>query len=1150
MIYSSLKIGPNGGIVADMEKVYQDNNSVTLAIGIGGTGVSALKTFKNAVYTRLIPDNADKPGEEPLYNRIKFLAIDSDKTSCDGEGYARITTPEYLGIGVSNIVQTLNNKHSLDSDFTLQWFDHDKIHVDMAKDGACGVREIGRFLIIKKAYELKTRIENILRTAMVGLANPNVYVHIFSGISGGTGSGCFIDTCYIVQQALADNGWLDMTSVMGFFFLPDVNLNAPGFPNDLAHTQYIQENGYAAMKELDYLMNLKDGNDFFEQDYGNFKVHSDNPPVNECHLVSTTEIDGSTPVNAYSYIMNAVSEYALNYVARYKDSTNDANVHGSNGSVSNELTLKGLVANLVTLRGAVPKQYGANYRYNIMGASSAIIPYREIATYLATGLFSYFDYYRKTPSEANVRNFAEVTGLSFIDLERELLNGVMPPTVPDMPAAQLKQGNAPLVNRLNAWYDTSSGKMKENYDKLTRSLPEGRWDIPQNPDSVIGRVFKELIIETRDAQKGPYYAKNMLRHDNQLAVDNVLAGVLKEVQERIQSEQIQRNLREQELNKAKDEFYNTGSLNPLLNTRKKKYVEESINWINHLHNLERLSIMEDLITNIRSKLKTLYSAYFSQLIMVLDNIKETFDENRKLFVSGLHHDTGKQYVWNIVELDGIKDTLDDEIKKVLTRDQHGNITAEQAMVDFAGLITEPKNVDKWMSGKEGIIAMLISSFITSKFREAIDKSMITYLRQKYNTDGENLIGLIANNVIGEGLVSNATPAFYADSAMFNIQDNAPIQCVLSVPESESLIEKAAEKYRDDHGMHMSIRSTAIRDRISMMWFYTGVPMYAYRSLRDLEKTYKRAGSAGVHLYEKGKLQWRTYLPSPIPATCIVDSYEPERLDRSRIDTIKEAYEYAKEKGIIVKDIDETIEIPMVESLDCESLEAKAAESEVQRLAVITQLERMVADFVKNSTGMQRVALPSGIDPRRRDNANLDVLVKFTKIGEILKHTVHTHKDMTALMSKLMGESQGEKAKNMELFMQALYAGIIKTNGNIFKYVYEQNGLPEEKQFTSSTKEFHKIPIYQAAIEFATMNDIRLRKRIEAETTAVLDQVIPQSLIETAEKIEAFYNVERLQEYLDEAEQYGNTKEEIKAFLGDWKQSLRKFIRDNKENVFF
>ena len=1145
MIYSSLKIGPSGGIIADMEKVYQDPDSVTLAIGIGGTGVTALRTFKNAVYTRLIPDNSDREGEEPKFDRIKFLAIDSDVSSRDGDGYSRIAGNEYFGIGVSNIVETLNNKSALDSDFTLQWFDHEKIKIDTAKDGAGGVRAVGRFLIIKKAYELKTKIESILRSAMVGMANPNIFIHVFSGISGGTGSGSFIDVCYILQQALLDNGWLNMASVMGFFFLPDVNLNDPNFPKDQAHSKYVKENGYAAMKELDFLMNLGDGDEMFEQDYGAFKVATRNPPVNECHLISTTEIDGSTPANAFSYIMNAVSEYALNYVARYKDPNAVFGRGGSNAS--NELTLKGLVANLVTLRGAMTKKHGAEYRYNVMGASSAIIPYREIATYLATGLFKHFDFHKKSPNEANVREFTMVTGLSFVDLERELLNGVLPPTVPDMPPAQLKQGNAPLVNRLNEWYDVVSGKMRENYDKLTRELPEGRWDIPQNPDSVIGKVFKELILLARDPKKGPYFAKGMLKHDDQLAIDNVLEGIIKEVQQRIHTEQIQKKLREDELARAKDEFYNTGAINPMLNSRKKKYVSESINWINHLHNLERLSVLEDLVTNLRQKFNKLNNLYFTPLVGVMDDLRETFDENGRLFAAGMHHDSGKQYVWNIVELAGIKDTLDDEVKRVLTRDNQGNITADQAMSDFMFMMTENANVNKWMGAKEGLIAHMVSGFITTKFKAAIDKSMITYLRQKYNADGDTLINMISNNVIGEGLISNATPAFYADTTMFNVME-APIQSVLSVPESEELIEKSAEHYRDEHGVHMAIRSTAIRDRISMMCFHTGIPMYSYRSLKDLEQTYKQAGSHGVHLYEKGDKNWRTYLPSPLPATCVIDTYEEDRLDRQRIDSVRADYDYASQNGLLVNKNDGIIELPIITDIDFENLEAKAAQSDDGRNEAIAELSSLNDNFMKDRD-TRRVVIPSGIDIRWRENANIDVIVKYPKLSAELAHTVSVHKQLQAVLTKLSGESEANRSRYLDLFIQAVYSGVIKTNGIIFKYVYEMNGLPAEKLFTSATNKFNKIPIYQAANEFAVMKDNRLRKKIEGDISAVLDRTIPENVLNTAKKLAAFYDNDRMSDYLEEAKKESEN-EEIRGFLGNWKESLKKFIKDSEAGADF
>lgn len=325
-------------------------------------------------------------------------------------------------------------------------------------------------------------------------------------------------------------------------------------------------------------------------------------------------------------------------------------------------------------------------------------------------------------------------------------------------------------------------------------------------------------------------------------------------------------------------------------------------------------------------------------------------------------------------------------------------------------------------------------------------------------------------------------------------------------------------------------------------------MFAYRSLRDIEKTYKQAGSPGVHLYEKGDKKWKTYLPSPLPATCIIDSYEDQRIDRSRIDSVKEAYEYALENKILVPNDYGAIEIPVIPAVDFDEMEAMAKQGDEARNNVIDRLEEMQKNFLKDRE-MKKVTLPSGIDPRRRATANLDILVKYTLLGRELKNTVAIHKQLAAMISKLCGESDVNRKKYLDLFIQAVYAGIIKTNGSIFKYVYELDGLPEEKMFTSATKEYNKIPIYQAADEFAAMKDVRLRKRIEGETAAVLDQTISDSLISTAKKLENFFDVERLQEYMDEAVKT-DRNDEIKEFLGTWKKSLRKFIKDSEVGAEF
>ena len=108
--------------------------------------------------------------------------------------------------------------------------DIDKITNLLSTQGAGGVRQVGRYLLISRASNLISTIEAKCTQALNGMNGPDLDVYIFAGISGGTGSGCFLDTCYIVQKALEDMGRAQSANVMGFFFLPDVITSKPQVP--------------------------------------------------------------------------------------------------------------------------------------------------------------------------------------------------------------------------------------------------------------------------------------------------------------------------------------------------------------------------------------------------------------------------------------------------------------------------------------------------------------------------------------------------------------------------------------------------------------------------------------------------------------------------------------------------------------------------------------------------------------------------------------------------------------------------------------------------------------------------------------------------------------------------------------------------------
>ena len=302
--YDSLLLNCGGGIINRSQQSKQYRGAAALAIGIGGTGVAALAELKQKVYQQLEPDNPDSPVLE--YQHIQFLAIDSDPTDIAMmRGMARLDKGrEFFSINNLNLAAALRAKNLIEGNASLNWMDIDHIGGLLSTQGAGGVRQVGRYLLISRASNLISTIQAKCTQALKGMDGPNLDVYIFAGLSGGTGSGCFLDTCYIVQKALEDMGMAQFANVMGFFFLPDVITSKPQAASQPAAVKYYSSNGYAAMKELDYLMSLKDADDWFRQDYGTFKIETQEPPVNMCYLISATKSDGSLVPNGFQYCIN------------------------------------------------------------------------------------------------------------------------------------------------------------------------------------------------------------------------------------------------------------------------------------------------------------------------------------------------------------------------------------------------------------------------------------------------------------------------------------------------------------------------------------------------------------------------------------------------------------------------------------------------------------------------------------------------------------------------------------------------------------------------------------------------------------------------------------------------------------------------------
>ena len=99
-MYDSLRLASGGGLRGLTEKVKQAEDALSLVIGIGGTGFSALSRLRQEVYEQVEPDGFD--GEKPIYNHIQFLQIDTDGSSAKG-----LEDSEFFCIGITGFLLKL-----------------------------------------------------------------------------------------------------------------------------------------------------------------------------------------------------------------------------------------------------------------------------------------------------------------------------------------------------------------------------------------------------------------------------------------------------------------------------------------------------------------------------------------------------------------------------------------------------------------------------------------------------------------------------------------------------------------------------------------------------------------------------------------------------------------------------------------------------------------------------------------------------------------------------------------------------------------------------------------------------------------------------------------------------------------------------------
>ena len=828
-VYSKLLLSAGGGIVSTTQQV---KNTATVLIGLGGTGIDALRTIKTQVYSRLKADNPD--AAVPRYQHIRFLGVDTTVESSDDRDeetpynptkgpLRKLDNTEIFSIYNPNIRRMLSEPEAMKMRDELAWIRWKDIDMPpiLTHSGAGAIRQIGRFQIMNKSAAFMSRVEQEINEAKAGLVNPTVNVHIFTGLSGGTGSGCFLDVCYMVQH-IADK--LGGATVFGYFFMPEVNLSVMPMPFS-RYRDYIFRNAYAAMQELDYCMQLPGNNGAFTQKYQNGQeIRWDRPPVDVCFLLGAEEASETIPYDTYARTMHVTAQYMINCLT-----------YGARGI--NWLTAR---AQLQAMRAQM--NVNANIMYFSIGASSAVVPFREINTYLASKLFGKFScIFQNVPTQADVEKLAvsalarDAQSISDIynSLYYELREGF-----DDSYAAYADDwkfvrdyGNREMVVSY-----TNQTALKLNFaEKNAKNMTS-----VENRKSLIGRVDAQMRKLICNINYGPMFAYDLVSAARSHNLLNVIDGLIQENSSRWDQETAQTSLRQEDYDRAKSDFDNRRKRS-LFDTDAKRFGDYEYYLM--LLQQHRLAIgcyekLDQVLNVFRKQLEERTAAYYFKLNHICETLVNTFKENRDTLAREETAQAKDGALIPLMTIAELKKTLDAEIEKI-------NVPG---MLDaFMRLFLE--NEDTWLGEDENKITKMVNTFfVKTAFGDFANRTITSFLRDKYGISND---AQLANKIYNEWmkkLTAKASPLFYFNNGIWSENQTSKLEFV-SIPESSAPIKAAAALlYKTDPTW--DCRDSVLVDGISAVTVLAGFPICAGGYVQKMYDIHAHSSlNSGLYSYE-------------------------------------------------------------------------------------------------------------------------------------------------------------------------------------------------------------------------------------------------------------------------------------------------------------
>lgn len=1076
----------------------------TVIISLGGLGGKTLNKLKYQIKRRVNKEN----------NSIRLLAIDSS----DGDiakllDYGNLTQDEVLSLYDPTIPAMATKKETI-PDFIHNWL-NDDFTPSLVGQGCGGIRQNGRFILAVPAVynKVRNKIKEVILSAKAAAPNGRINVIFIAGISGGTGSGTFIDMAYLTRDVLENNiGMANGASynMSAYLYMPDVQFFVGG-----ANKNALESNGYAALKELDYFYNLDKVDGVYEWPFAEGATHNSKSNIYDfCTLVSSYTANGVIPAAAEDTAINVTVESLMSIIT-------NAELTDDNGQPQQILTsfLDNHATNIdqwmINGNGAQKELFprSANYKYNVIGYGTATIPVDAIMSYIALKMYeNMLDEYHNMNS-LNAEYISKVMASAGAGDMDTIIRAVKDYAQCAYNPMELPTGGDihGVKGSYKVWRDRAIGHYTayKNTQQFSRA-------VDKVTENIIGAFEREL--NNTFGEKGPYFvSKSITATSAGDGVDGILKkiDVLIKIMSNEYTDRIQRCNSTNTLIAALDQkaseipsvlgFVNQENRDSYIHMAKATIEKFTVD-------VEILTRMQDRLIEIRNFLIDSNNKVFDVYTEVLDHIRSILAKNSDLVVKSnrtTNAGGGQTYSLDVVNLDSAQEN-GKRLKTCLDSFLTPQFLA-QFKTAFETLLRAPENrpaftdtTDKFDATK--LIQKLFDNLLGAFYKEAVERFLIVYYSNNGDMDDMATLDAVMNNS-GE---KRAALSLAANAICKELQGNAKPLCqiiggaIQQFPEPQrymccpsilyDIFVDIAPAYFPG-GIKICKRENAFS--IDVVTNHIGIPLTRIHGINDADIAYDHSVTnqvKGLHLDENKNSDF-TMLPAPFvkEAWKMAKGDHKSDVESNNMFAVEKLTKKLSDYNLIVDDKDvqgKSINVRVklyFEDDISENLTNAFAEKAKFEVTPMTEN----ADFI----GAFLTANGIGINEKDIKINEKDLVSSLENINTIVRKNIVLYRQLTKFIEKYeklneiveenkkSGNAEFEFNNNVTVFTNLIKTGLVTYNPNTRCWYY-MDGVLEKQLYNFAMKGPFEVAynLYFVFAEYVLKMDQRLKDALNVQVT--------------------------------------------------------------------